>query len=59
MADDLFSSEFETIQDRRAYWLVRYEAALITEDPEAAAHAMERLRDYDCLISCIEGARGP
>ena len=59
MAEDPFASELEAAKERRAYWQARYEAALAAGDNEGAAHAKEHLRQYDWLISWIEGARNP
>jgi hypothetical protein len=59
MVEDPFSSELRVAQERRAYWQAQYEAALAVGDSEGAAHAMQHLRQYDWLISWIEGARNP
>jgi hypothetical protein len=59
MAEDPFALELRTAQERRAYWRAQYDAALAVNDSAGASFAMEHLRQYDWLISWIEGARNP
>ena len=56
---DTFSTELDYATERRAHWQAKYLAALTIGDTEQAAHAMEHLRQYDWLISWMEGVHEP
>jgi hypothetical protein len=58
-AKTTFAVELETAKNRRAYWQAQCQAALLAGDPEGVGHAKEHLRQYDWLISWIEGVHEP
>ena len=59
MVENAMTAELHEAQDRRAYWQAQCEAALLAGDDEGTGHAKEQLRQYDWLISCIEGVHDP